>query len=81
MTDSYTVAAAYRLVGDVRKRSGNGEAAREAWSAGYAQLPQNVTESPMEMNERAELLRRLGRTAEADPVVARLRVIGFKAAM
>ena len=81
VTDSYTVAAAYRLLGDVRKRSGNGEEAREAWSAGYAQLPQNVTESPMEMNERAELLRRLGRTAEADPVVARLSAIGFKAAM
>jgi tetratricopeptide (TPR) repeat protein len=80
VSDHYTVAGAYRLLGDVRKRMGDAAGAREAWLGGFAQVQQSTSESPIEMNERAGLLRRLGRTAEADPITARLTAIGFHSA-
>jgi hypothetical protein len=77
VSDLYTVAAAYRLLGDVRQRTGDTRGAREAWLGGFGQLRQSASESPMELNERAGLLRRLGRTSEAEPIMARLSAIGF----
>jgi len=76
--DRYRVAAAYRLLGDVNRRSGNVERARAAWGAGIAQLPRGVTERPWEMNERVELLRRLGRAEEARPLSRQLATIGYR---
>ena len=78
VADRYRVAAAYRWMGDLRRRGGDGDGARAAWSAGIAQLPQNNIEVPWEMSERAELLRRLGRRDEARPIAARLSAIGYK---
>ena len=78
VTDRYRVAAQSRLVGDIRRRAGDEQGARTAWSEGLAQLPRNVVERPWEINERAELLRRLGRSAEAQPLVRRLAAIGFR---
>ena len=77
VTDHYRVAAASRLLGDVRRRTGDPEGAKAAWSAGLAQLPPNVTERPWEMNERAELLRRLGRAKDARPLTDRLAAMGY----
>ena len=76
----YSVAAAYRLIGDIQQRTGDAKAANAAWSAGLAQLPENFTERPREMSERVELLKRLRRTDQAQPLVDRLAAIGFKAA-
>jgi tetratricopeptide (TPR) repeat protein len=76
--DRYTVAAAYRLLGEFRLRTGNREGAVAAWTAGIGQLPQNVTERPWELSERAELLRRLGRADEARPLISRLAAIGYR---
>jgi tetratricopeptide (TPR) repeat protein len=76
--DRYSVAAASRLLGDVRQRMGNREAARAAWTAALAQLPRDVAERPPEMNERAELLRRVGRNEEARKLAERLAAIGYK---
>lgn len=73
----YRMAAAYRLIGDIRRRSGDGKAARLAWTAGLAQLPSNVTERPREIRERSALLERLGRTAEARAYNDRLKAIGY----
>ncbi|QIK97044.1 TIR domain-containing protein [Sphingomonas sp. HDW15A] len=74
----YRIATTYRLIGDIRRRTGDGKAAREAWVAGFAQLPSNVPERPREMNERMQLLERLGRTAESRAVAARLEKMKFR---
>ena len=76
--DRYIVAAAYRLSGDVRARAGNTQAAATAWSAGLKQLPTNAVERPWELNERFQLMRRLGRGQEAQPLASRLTAMGFK---
>lgn len=78
ISDRYRVAATYLLLGDVRQRSGDSEAARTAWSAGLAQLPQGVAERPQDMSTRAELLRRMGRSAEARPLTERLAELGYR---
>jgi tetratricopeptide (TPR) repeat protein len=78
ITDRYRIASAYLLLGDVRKRVGEHEAAGLAWTAALAQLPRNVAERPLEMSEHAQLLRRLGRTEEARPLSARLAAIGYR---
>jgi len=78
VTDRYHIAAQSRLLGDIRQRAGDEQGAQAAWSAGLAQLPSNVTERPSEMNERAELLRRVGRSDEARPLADRLSAIGFR---
>jgi tetratricopeptide (TPR) repeat protein len=76
--DRYNVAAAHRMVGDVRARLGDSEGARSAWSAGLAQLPSKTTERPHEMSVRADLLRLAGRGQEARPLIERLQAIGYK---
>jgi len=76
--DRYSVAAAYRFLGDVRKRMGDEEAARTAWMTGLAQLPRNVTERSPELNGRLALLRRLNRADEARPLAARLEAMGYR---
>jgi tetratricopeptide (TPR) repeat protein len=76
--DRYRVAASFRLLGDVRRRAGDMKGAMAAWSAGLGQLPQNVTEQPLEMNERAELLGRAGRGSEAASIRSRLNAIGYR---
>lgn len=64
IANRYTVAAAYRLLGDVRLGMGDSKGAKAAWSAGLEQLPERVAERPREMKERADLLQRLGRAGE-----------------
>jgi tetratricopeptide (TPR) repeat protein len=76
--DRYRIGQMYLLLGDVHQRSGDSEGARAAWNAGLATLPANVAERPIEMNERAELLRRLGRTDEMAPLLGRLNAIGYR---
>jgi len=80
IADRYIVAAAYRLTGDVRASAGNRQGATAAWSAGLTQLPANAVERPWELNERFQLMRRLGRGQEAQPIAAQLATIGFKGA-
>lgn len=76
--DRYRIAAAHRQVGDIRQRMGDADAARAAWTAGYAQLPRNVAERPAEMQERAEILKRLGKADEALALSSKLKNIGFR---
>ena len=42
ITDRYYVATMYRLLGDIRQRSGDTAAAAGEWNAGLAELPANV---------------------------------------
>lgn len=74
---SYAIAMTGRIVGDIRRSAGDGAGAAAAWNAGLDRLPRNVAERPSEMSERARLLERLGRGAEARPIRARLRSMGF----
>jgi tetratricopeptide (TPR) repeat protein len=76
--DSYYVASASRLLGDVRRASGDTSGADAAWSEGLAQLPSNVTERPWEMKAHADLLSRLGRIAELGTIQNRLNAIGYR---
>jgi tetratricopeptide (TPR) repeat protein len=78
IADRYSVAAAYRVLGDARQRGGNMAGAQKAWSDGLGQLPGNVRERPLEKNERAELLRRLGRVNDARPLLGELAAIGYR---
>ncbi len=78
IADLYRVAAVYRLLGDARRRIGDHKGATASWSAGLKQLPANVTERPLEMSERAELLGRVGRSGEARPLAERLSAMGYR---
>lgn len=73
----YRIAAAARLAGDIRNRAGDTAGARAVWSAALGQLPAHVTERPREMNERTQLLRRLGRTEESRQLALRLASMQF----
>lgn len=77
VADRYRVAAAYRLLGDARQRAGDSQGARSAWSAGTAQLPKPTAETPSEMDVRAQLLRRLGHAEAANPIAAKLAMMGY----
>ena len=76
--DSYDIAKLHRIAGDAYQRLGNGAAARAEWQAGLAALPTGASEKPGELSEHAALLNRIGRTAEARNLRARLTAIGYK---
>ena len=76
--DRYMFAKVHLLVGDIHRRAGDGLSARSAWQAGLAALPPNVQERPGEMADHLLLLRRLGRSAEAEPLAARLAAMGYR---
>jgi DNA-binding SARP family transcriptional activator/tetratricopeptide (TPR) repeat protein len=78
--DSYYVASASRLLGDVRRASGDTSGAISAWSAGLSQLPPNATERPWEMKAHADLLSRLGRVADSGAIQNRLNAVGYRRA-
>jgi tetratricopeptide (TPR) repeat protein len=77
VADRYSIADAYRLIGDIYQRMGDTRAADTAWAAAFAQLPQNVTERPSEIRERAGLLERLGHGGEARTLTELLRKMGY----
>jgi tetratricopeptide (TPR) repeat protein len=74
----YSIAAAHRLLGDAQRAAGDSNGSRTSWLRGFTQLPVNATERPFEMGQRAELLQRLGRKAEARGLTDRLSAMGFK---
>src|SRR3954451_19618679 len=76
--DRYAIAAAFRLLGDVRKATGDADAAMTAWSKALSALPPAVAERPQEMDEHATILQRLGRRAEAQQIAARLSAMGYR---
>jgi tetratricopeptide (TPR) repeat protein len=79
--DSFRVARAHRLIGDVERDRGHMDAARTAWLAGFAAIPAGVPEQPDEMAEHAALLQRLGRAGEAQPLIAKLSSFGYRLQM
>lgn len=79
--DEFRLARAYRLVGDAERDLGDLAAARAAWGQGLAAIPIGVPEAPDEMQDHAMLLQRLGRNAEAQPLTAKLREMGYRLAI
>jgi tetratricopeptide (TPR) repeat protein len=73
----FGLAAALRLVGDIRKSAQDSAGAQAAWSEALATIPSGITEKPSEMEEHAAILERVGRAAEAAAVERRLAQIGY----
>ena len=78
VADASRIARAQRFVGDIERSKGNGTAAHTAWAGALAALPSGVPEQPDEVAERAAILQRLGRGAEAQPLTAKLNSIGYR---
>jgi tetratricopeptide (TPR) repeat protein len=78
ITDRYLLARSYRLLGDMRRSAGDGAGATAAWQAAVAALPSVSGERPAEILDRAEILRRVGRDADARPLEAKLAAMGYK---
>jgi tetratricopeptide (TPR) repeat protein len=76
--DAYALARAFRWTGDIRRNLGDRDGAKAAWSEALRILPVGTEERPSEMDERAIILGRLGRSSEARPILAKLSSIGFK---
>jgi tetratricopeptide (TPR) repeat protein len=64
----YRIAKAYRLIGDAARATGDAAAARAAWANALSALPRGIAEKPLEMDEHATILQRLGRNREAQPI-------------
>jgi tetratricopeptide (TPR) repeat protein len=77
-TDAFAVARAYRLLGDARDGLGDKAAAAAAWNAAFAALPHVPAERPIETQEHAIILQRLGRAAEAQQLNQRLASMGYR---
>jgi tetratricopeptide (TPR) repeat protein len=75
--DRFNLAKAYRVLGDVRRSSGDVPGAEAAWAAGLKAIPAVAAERPLEAQEHAELLERLGRTKEAAPFRQQLARAGY----
>jgi tetratricopeptide (TPR) repeat protein len=76
--DGYRLAKACRIAGDARRAKGDAAGAFAAWSQALASLPQGAAERPLEMEEHATILQRLGRAREAQPIVARLNGMSYR---
>lgn len=69
---------AYMVLGASHRAAGNLPAARKAFEAALGAWPKVVADDPRQIANRMELLKALGREAEARPLADRLRAIGYK---
>jgi len=76
--DAYLVAGAYRRIGDIQRALGNGDGARAAWTQALAAMPANAVEQPRETALHAAVLLRLGRQAQAGPLIGKLNGMGYR---
>jgi len=66
VNDRYSIATQSLLLGDVYQRMGDRSAAVGAWTSGLRQLPRKITERPMEIKVRGELVKRLEAAGKSD---------------
>jgi len=76
--DAFGLARAYRLLGDSRKGLGDAAGAAAAWTAAFQALPRVPAERPIETQEHAIILERLGRIAEAQQLKQQLAATGYR---
>ncbi|HZU52040.1 MAG TPA: TIR domain-containing protein [Sphingomicrobium sp.] len=79
ISDTFLLARAYRMLGDVDRARGDLEGAQSAWNAALSSLPVGLLEKPDEIAARMTILQRLGRTAEAQSLEQRLLAMGYRA--
>lgn len=72
------VARAEKLLGDALAEAGQADAALGAYQRALSSWPGNIEEEPRTLADRAFLLRRVGRKADADALDARLRTMGYR---
>ena len=73
----FGLAAALRLLGDIRMSTQDPAGAQAAWSEALATIPPGTTERPSEMDEHAIILERLGRSSDAAALKSRLARMGY----
>jgi tetratricopeptide (TPR) repeat protein len=73
------VALAEMLLGDALTKAGQADAARGAYQRALLSWPKGIEEPPRTLADHANLLRRVGRTAEASALDERLDVMGYRA--
>ena len=66
------------MLGNALKAAGQDEAARGAYERAFAAWPANMQQRPSEIADRAMLLGRLGRRAEAEEARKRLSAMGYR---
>jgi hypothetical protein len=66
------------LLGDARNGLGDKPAAAAAWNAALQAVPRVTAERPIETQEHAIILERLGRTGEAQKLNQQLAAIGYR---
>ena len=72
------VALAEKLLGDALTTAGQSDAALGAYRRALASWPKRIEERPRTLADHAILLRRVGRTADADALDRRLREMGYR---
>src|SRR5205085_1124476 len=76
--DSFLLAKANRVLGDAYRAAGNAAAAQSSWSSAYSAIPQVAAETPWELRQHALVLERVGRSAEANAITAKLNSMGYR---
>jgi tetratricopeptide (TPR) repeat protein len=76
--DRYSLADAYRLLGDAQRGGGDTAAARASWTNALEALPRGIPERPDETGIHLRILQRLGRAEDAQPLINRLNAIGYR---
>jgi len=76
--DRFRLGFYQRLLGDAKAQAGDRRGAISAWTTGLDGLPNGVVERPWELNVRFQLLRRLGRNVEAQPLGAKLAALHYQ---
>jgi tetratricopeptide (TPR) repeat protein len=76
--DGFALVRAYRLLGDARKGLGDTAGSAAAWNAALTALPRVAGLRPIEMQEHAIVLERVGRSAEARRLKMQLAGIGYR---
>jgi tetratricopeptide (TPR) repeat protein len=78
VSDRHELSEAFLALGDAHRTSGNLAAAGTAWRTAYNTLPRNARETPVEMEHRADVLQRVGRSTEARDIVRKLKGMGLR---
>jgi tetratricopeptide (TPR) repeat protein len=76
--DAFALALAHKLVGDIHLATGNRASATREWRQGMSVWPVDAIETPQQIEQRSELLHRLGMEGEARVLKKRLTEMGYR---